>query len=145
MLGSNFHSFLISYLPRSLPHASAPMDQLHINALRCYGYTGYLPEETRLGQWFEVSLTLWLDLAAASQSDRLDDTADYRQVIEAVRGVVEQEVFKTVERLAGAIAQTLLDLKVCQQVQVRLTKLSPPIPNFSGSITVELTRSLPAS
>ncbi len=119
------------------------MDQLHINALRCYGYTGYLPEETRLGQWFEVSMTLWLDLTEASQSDRLDDTADYRQVIEAVRAVVEQQVFKTVERLAGAIAQTVLELDVCQQVQVRLTKLSPPIPNFSGSITVELTRSRP--
>lgn len=116
------------------------MDQLHINDLRCYGYTGYLPEETRLGQWFEVNLTLWLDLTLASQSDQLGDTADYRQVIEAVREVVEQQTFKTVERLAGAIAQTLLALKVCQQVRVRLTKLSPPIPNFSGSITVELTR-----
>ena len=119
------------------------MDQLHINALRCYGYTGYLPEETRLGQWYEVNLTLWLDLTLASQSDRLDDTADYRQVIEAVREVIEKQVFKTVERLAGAIAQTLLELQVCEKVQVRLTKLSPPIPNFSGSITVEITRSRP--
>lgn len=119
------------------------MDQLHINSLRCYGYTGYLPEETRLGQWYEVSLTLWLDLTLASQSDRLDDTADYRQVIEAVSEVIEKQVFKTVERLAGAIAQTLLELKVCEKVQVRLTKLSPPIPNFSGSITVEITRSRP--
>jgi len=119
------------------------MDQLHINAFRCYGYTGYLPEENRLGQWFEVSLTLWLDLAEASKSDRLDDTVDYRQVVEAVKAVVEQQVFKTVERLAGAIAQALLDLSVCPQVRVRLTKLSPPIPNFNGSITVELTRSSP--
>ena len=119
------------------------MDQLHINAFRCYGYTGYLPEETRLGQWFEVSLTLWLDLTEAAESDRLDDTVDYRQVIEAVRAVVEQQVFKTVERLAGAIAQVLLELATFSQVQVRLTKLSPPIPNFNGSITVELTRPIP--
>lgn len=117
------------------------MDQLHINGLRCYGYTGYLPEETRLGQWFEINLTLWLDLTQAAQSDRLEDTADYRQVIDAARSVVEQQVFKTVERLAGAIAQSLLDLDRFSQVQVRLTKLSPPIPNFSGSITVELRRS----
>lgn len=117
------------------------MDQLHINGLRCYGYTGYLPEETRLGQWFEVNLVLWLDLTAAAQSDRLDDTADYRQVIESVRRVVEGEAFKTVERLAGAVVQSLLSLERFSQVQVKLTKLSPPIPQFSGSITVELTRS----
>ena len=117
------------------------MDQLHINKFRCYGYTGYLPEENKLGQWFEIDLTLWLNLTMASQTDQLDDTTDYRAVIETVRKVVEQQTFKTVERLAGAIAQTLLALELCQQVTVRLTKLSPPIPNFNGSITVELTRS----
>lgn len=116
------------------------MDQLHINGLRCYGYTGYLPEETRLGQWFEVNLSLDLDLAQAAQSDRLEETADYRQIIEAVRQVVEQQRFRTVERLAGAIAEVLLANRRFARVQVRLTKVSPPIPQFGGSITVELSR-----
>ncbi|MGB3691174.1 MAG: dihydroneopterin aldolase, partial [Spirulinaceae cyanobacterium] len=38
------------------------MDRIKVSQIRCYGYTGYLQEEKVLGQWFEVDLTLWLDL-----------------------------------------------------------------------------------
>lgn len=30
------------------------MDSIHVTGIRCYGYTGLLPEEQVLGQWFEV-------------------------------------------------------------------------------------------
>ncbi len=36
------------------------MDCIHVTGIRAYGYTGYLPEEQSLGQWFEVDLKLWL-------------------------------------------------------------------------------------
>ncbi len=45
-------------------------DALHLRGLRAYGYTGLLPEEQRLGQWFEVELTLWLDLAQPPPATR---------------------------------------------------------------------------
>lgn len=116
------------------------LDKLHINGIRCYGYTGFLPEENKLGQWFEVNLVFWLDLSDAVMSDELDDCLDYRQVIDLVNMLVSREVFKTVERLAGAIADALLEIHQVERVQIKLTKLSPPIPNFSGSITVEITQ-----
>ncbi|NEQ10994.1 MAG: dihydroneopterin aldolase, partial [Moorea sp. SIO4E2] len=55
------------------------MDCIKLSNIRCYGYTGYLPEEQTLGQWFEVDLTMWLDLSPAGESDDLSDTMDYRQ------------------------------------------------------------------
>ncbi|MGK7883005.1 MAG: dihydroneopterin aldolase, partial [Crocosphaera sp.] len=55
------------------------MDFIEVTGIRCYGYTGYLPEEQVLGQWFEVDLTLGVDLKDAGTSDNLDDTSDYRQ------------------------------------------------------------------
>lgn len=116
------------------------MDRLQIHDLRCYGYTGYLPEENRLGQWFAVDLTLGLDLTIASQSDELSDTLDYSQVIAQTRHLIETTTFKTIERLAGAIATQILSLPPIQQVTVRLTKLHPPIPGFSGQVSVEITR-----
>lgn len=115
-------------------------DKLHVNGIRCYGYTGFLPEENKLGQWFEVNLIFWLNLSDAVVSDDLGDCLDYRQVIDIVKMLIQREVFKTVERLAGAIADELLEIHQVERVQVRLTKLSPPIPNFSGSVTVEITQ-----
>ncbi len=119
------------------------MDCLHLSGLRYYGYTGALPEEQVLGQWFEVDLKLWLNLAPAGVSDNLADTLDYRKVISETQILIQTEKFNLIERLADAIATQTLTHKKIQQVQVRLTKVAPPIPNYMGNITVELTRAQP--
>jgi dihydroneopterin aldolase len=116
------------------------VDRLEVNDIRVYGYTGALPEETVLGQWFRVDLTLWMDLATAGSSDNLDDTLDYRGAIAAVEKLVRDRPFKLIEALARAIAAAVLrtDDRL-QQVQVRLTK-TPPIRDFTGQVVVQIQR-----
>lgn len=116
------------------------MDAIKINNIRCYGYTGFLPEEQVLGQWFEVNLTLWLDLAAAGESDAIADTLDYRSAIAQVKQIIETQKFALVEKLAQVIAQSMLELDLVQKVCVELSKPAPPIPNFTGQITITITR-----
>jgi dihydroneopterin aldolase len=116
------------------------MDCIHLTGIRCYGYTGYLQEEQVLGQWFEVDLTLWLDLAPSGHSDNIADTLDYRSAIETVQQLVKTSKFALVEKLANAIADAILELAQVQQVQVRLSKLAAPIPDFGGKITIDITR-----
>lgn len=118
------------------------MDCIYLTGIRCYGYTGYLPEEQVLGQWFEVNIKLWLDLSVAGESDAIADTLDYRTIISTVQHLVKTSKFALIERLAAAIAQASLEADGVKQVQVQLTKLAAPIPDFSGKITIELTRSL---
>jgi dihydroneopterin aldolase len=117
------------------------MDCIHLRAIRAYGYVGFLPEEQVLGQWFEVDLTLWIDLKAAGVSDRIEDTHDYRMTIQVVQRLVETSRFKLLETLAEAIATQILhhDPRL-EQVRVQLTKLSPPIPGFTGQITIDIHR-----
>lgn len=117
------------------------MDCIHLTEIRCYGYTGYLPEEQVLGQWFEVDVTLWLDLAVAGESDAIGDTLDYRSIISKVQHLVKTARFALVERLATAIASAILEAQQVKQVQVRLSKPAAPIPDFGGKITIEITRS----
>lgn len=118
------------------------MSCLEISGIRAYGYTGALAAENELGQWFEVNLTLWLDLSLAASSDRLADTYDYCRVVQATQALIRSSRFQLIERLAGAIATMTLDTDPrLEQVKVRLTKLTPPIPDFDGQITVELVRS----
>ena len=114
--------------------------KIAITGIRSYGYTGYLPEEQVLGQWFEVDLTLWFDFSAAGKSDAIEDTLDYRNIITTVQHLVKTSKFALLERLATAIAESILSAEDIAQVQVRLTKLAAPIPDFTGKITIELTR-----
>jgi dihydroneopterin aldolase len=118
-----------------------PQDSIQLRQIRAYGYTGFLPEEQVLGQWFEVDLAIWLDLTAAGHSDRIADTLDYRTVIKGVQQIIQTQKFALIEKLATAIAQFVLqtDSRV-EQVQVSLTKPAAPIPDFGGKITVQITR-----
>ncbi|MDP8963477.1 MAG: dihydroneopterin aldolase [Cyanobacteriota bacterium] len=116
------------------------MDCIEVTGIRCYGYVGYLPEEQVLGQWFEVDLTLWLDLTAAGQSDDISDTLDYRRAIATVKQLVKTSKFALVEKLANAIADAILKLDRVQQVRVRLIKCAAPIPDFDGKIIIDITR-----
>ena len=119
------------------------MDCIQLTGIRAYGYTGFLPEEQVLGQWFEVDVTLWLDLAPAGRSDRIEDTIDYRRTIESVKQTVKTAKFALIERLVDAIATAILAPEPIQRVRVRLSKPAAPIPDFGGKITVEIERAKP--
>jgi dihydroneopterin aldolase len=116
-----------------------------LKGVRAYGYTGLLPEENVLGQWFEVDVTLWVDFEAATKSDKISDTYDYRAAIGAIESIIQTSKFALIERLAGAICDRLLEDPKIEQLELRVTK-HPPIPNFLGSVAVEVRRDrLPAS
>lgn len=117
------------------------IDSIHIAGIRAYGYIGFLPEEKVLGQWFEVDLTLGVDLTRAGATDNLEDTLDYRDAIARTKSLIQESKFALIERLAAAIAESLLELEKIQQVRVKLTKPAAPIPDFGGKIAVEITRS----
>ena len=124
------------------------MDAIRVTGIRAYGYTGFLAEERRLGQWFETDLTLWLDLAPAAASDDIERTLDYRQTIAAVQQIIRTRQFLLVERLAAEIADTILRSQPVEQVQVGLAKPAPPIADFDGQIAIDITRArsaLPAA
>lgn len=114
-------------------------DQIHIRNLECYGYTGVLPEEQRLGQRFRVDLRLSVDLTAAARSDQLSDTVDYAAIATTVRSAVRTSRWHLIEALAYAIAQELLSLPRIEAVEITLTKPHAPIPDFGGEVAVSLT------
>jgi 7,8-dihydroneopterin aldolase/epimerase/oxygenase len=115
-------------------------DCLHLRGIRGYGYTGALPEEQILGQWFEVDLQIYLDLSVAGQSDVLADTLHYGPLIAQIQEMIGRSHYALVERLATVIAEAVLADPRVEQVKVCLIK-KPPIPDFSGQIQVEILRS----
>ena len=116
------------------------MDSISITGIRCYGYIGFFPEEKVLGQWFEVDLTLGLDLTVPSKSDALEDTVDYSSIVKTVQELVKNSKFSLLEKVADVIATAILQQPLVQDVKVSLTKRAAPIPDFSGKVTIEITR-----
>jgi dihydroneopterin aldolase len=116
------------------------MDSIKITGIRSYGYTGALPEEQVLGQWFEIDLILWLDVTQAAKSDDLQDTLDYREIINLVKQIVKTEKFALIEKLAATIIEKILTFKKIQKVHINLTKLAAPIPDFGGQVSISLVR-----
>lgn len=117
------------------------MDSIEVKGIRVYGYTGYLPEEQVLGQWFEVDVILWLDLTGAGTSDNIQETLDYREAIDIVKKKITTARFALIEKLAATIAEEILKNEKVQKVQLKLSKLTAPIPDFGGKITISITRS----
>ncbi|MEM7794791.1 MAG: dihydroneopterin aldolase [Cyanobacteria bacterium P01_C01_bin.118] len=116
-------------------------DKIKVTGIRAYGYIGALPEENILGQWFEVDLTLWMDLSVAGQSDNLVDTHNYADIIQQTQQIIQTGKFKLIERLADEIAsQSLQNDSRLEKVQVTVTKLTAPVPNFDGRVAVTIER-----
>lgn len=118
-------------------------DRISLIGMRFLGRHGVLLEERLEPQPFEVDLILHADLAVASASDSLTDTADYAGLFERVRQIVEVQSFRLIEALAGAIAAAALeatDPKLVDAVEVRVRKPEAPLPGIFGHVEAALTR-----
>lgn len=99
-----------------------------------------LAEEQARAQPFEVDLDVDVDLTAASSSDSLEDTVDYGALAEAVERIVTTERFALIERLAGRIADVVIEDARVRGVSVTVRKMRPPVPVMLDSAGVVVTR-----
>lgn len=118
------------------------MDYIHLNELEFYGYHGALPEETKLGQRFRVTVSLAIDLSEAGKTDDLDKTVNYAEVYSVCRSIVEGSPVKLIEAVAEKIATEILNefANKVTGVRVVLIKPDPPIPGHYASVSVDITR-----
>lgn len=121
------------------------MDEISLTGLTFYGTHGVNPEETALGQRFEVDVSLWLDLAKAAATDTLEDTVSYSAIFKLVRLEVEGAPSRLLEHLAGRLVTSILghDPRI-ERVRARVTKLNPPLKgSTTGQVSVVIERLRP--
>lgn len=119
------------------------MDRIEIHGLRVMTVVGVLTHEREAAQPLQLDLVLHVDLADASQSDELGDTANYGSVAEVVAGVVRESKDQLLERVAGRVCEALLEFDRVEAVDVTVTKLRPPIPEDVQASSVTLHRIRP--
>ena len=108
--------------------------------MRFYGHHGVTKAQQTVGAWFAVDAELSLDLAPAAASDDVRSTVDYGLIATRIVEVCTKERVNLLERLAGRLAQMLLGEFPCEQVRVRVRKLTPPMEGLQGIPGVELVR-----
>lgn len=126
---------------RIMKEEGLELDKLSVAGMQFFGYHGVFPEENRLGQKYEVSLDLYLDLRAAGRTDALNETVNYALVYETVKQIVEGPPFKLIEALAENIASRVIEnyTKV-DECTVRVKKPNPPFDIHFDGVTVEIHR-----
>ncbi len=115
------------------------MDRIVIEKIVCFGYHGVLLEEKTLGQEFQVTLELSVDLSA-HKDDQIDQVPDYRTAVSIVEGIMYGQSCQLLETLACRIGDNLLLINGVKEVTLEVRKPNPPIPGVQGGVSVIVTR-----
>jgi len=116
-------------------------DKIFLEDVRFYGHHGVTKAQQTVGAWFAVDAELMLDLAAAAASDDLRSTVDYGLIAARIVEVSTKERVNLLERLAGTAGPRCCWRSFsCEEVRVRVRKLTPPMEGLQGIPGVELTR-----
>ncbi len=118
--------------------ADKPLDRIHIIDLLLRCIIGVNADEREKRQDVILNLTLHADLRQAGQSDRIEDTVDYKAIKEKVIALVEDSNYFLAERLAELVAEVCLEDERVRRVEVRLEK--PGALRFARSVGVEIVR-----
>jgi FolB domain-containing protein len=114
-------------------------DQIEIRDLLLRGIIGINDWEREKKQDILINITLFGDLAPAGDSDRIEDTINYRTLTKAVIEHVESVGRFTVEALATDIARLCLETPGVERARVRVEK--PGALRFARSVGVCIERS----
>ena len=108
--------------------------------LRVFGYHGVLEEEQAEGQEFIVDVTLHTDLSVPALTDDLADTVDYGALAAAIHERVAGERWNLIERVAGRVADLVMEDERVLGVEVRVHKPAAPIEVPFDDVVVEIRR-----
>jgi len=113
---------------------------IHIKDISLWAHVGVLESERIHGQNFLLDISFWLDLDQSSKLDQLDKSIDYSEAITAVKKLSFEIKCLTIEHFSDQILNLLESLYGPVPIRILLTKCSPPIHGFPGSVLIEKKR-----
>ena len=116
------------------------MDKIHLREISCLSRIGVTEEERSTPQEILLDLVLYLDLEEAAQTDDLEQTVDYRELVEEVRDAVSQNSYRLLEALARAVCQTALRDRRVSTVEVKAYKSPDVLRGVLRDVAAEMTR-----
>lgn len=116
-------------------------DEIHIEDLEVYANHGVFPEETKLGQRFLVSLTMYVNTRHAGRTDCLEHSINYGDVCAFITRYMKENTYKLIEAAAENLAEALFrHYSLLHGVTLELKKPWAPIGLPLKTVSVKITR-----
>lgn len=116
-------------------------DQIILSHMVFFSHVGVLDFEKMNGQSFDVDVTLICQRIRATDTDKLSETIDYGMVYQVVKETTESARFDLIERLAGAVAEAVLEaFPRVDAIEVLVRKPSAPIDGQFAYMGVKIYR-----
>jgi 7,8-dihydroneopterin aldolase/epimerase/oxygenase len=93
--------------------------EIEVAGIELWGYHGVREEERRDGQRFLFDVALEVSEPA---EDAIENAADYREIVAAVKQVSDSRPYQLLESLAAAVADELKRRFAAERVRVRVRK-----------------------
>jgi dihydroneopterin aldolase len=113
--------------------------EIAIDGLAVFAYHGALPEEQALGQRFFLDIRMIPLRDAACDTDKLTDAIDYGAVAQRAYDVASGGPYRLLERLADEVATVIIAEFAVDEVSVRVSKPSAPVPLVIDTVGVTVT------
>jgi dihydroneopterin aldolase len=119
------------------------MGRISLEGMHFFGHHGYYDEEQKIGNKYEVDISLDVDLEKAGGNDQLNDTINYEVVYDIVRSHMEKPA-RLLEHLAHNMAQEVMDrFPSVKSTEVSVSKFNPPIGGVCSRARVQISKSRP--
>ena len=114
------------------------MALITINDMRFYAHHGCFDQERVIGTHFRVDLSFTTDTSKAEISDNIVDTVSYLDVYQVVKAemITPSHLLEHVARRVGE--SVLADFPAVDTVNVKVSKLNPPLGGQMDSVSVTL-------
>lgn len=111
-----------------------------LEGLEFHAFHGVYPHELESGNWFEVDIAVETDFIEATIKDELAGTVNY----ETLFRIVKEEMASPSKLLETVAEKIIIDvlkaLPMVKGVEVKISKLNPPIGGKCRKATVSLSK-----
>jgi len=115
------------------------MGKVLVNGIKLYAYHGCMEEEGKVGRSFIVDVVLDADFTKAERTDRITDAVNYVTVYEIVKREMDIRSH-LIEHVGRRIVKALQqEFPQVTTIEVKVTKLNPPIHGNVDSTAVIIT------
>ena len=138
--GTGFRKEMCAMPFSSLPRWVSAMSRITLNGMSFYAFHGCFAEEQAIGTHFVLDVAYETDTTKAQMSDNIADTVSYLDVYRTVKRemMVASHLLEHVgDRIGEAILQ---EFAAIEHVEVKVSKLNPPLGGPLESVTVEIIK-----
>jgi dihydroneopterin aldolase len=117
------------------------MGYIILSNIRTYSYHGCMDEEEKIGAEFRTDLKVKTDMKKAAETDDLAYGLDYTRLNEIVMAEMKIRA-KLMETVALRIINSILnEFETAKKVEVKITKLNPPVGGNIEAVSVLMKKS----